>query len=102
MKSDGIDVTIKNNPGHVLSPDDWGMVMGVKFGKVKPKEYNEWYRDLIKKRWEDRKQEFIYLAREGMNKDIRLKCFCPLNTSYCHAEIAVKFMNALVHKLKSP
>ena len=100
MKSDGIDVTIKNNPGHVLAPDSWDMVMGVRFGKVKPKEYEEWYQNLIRKRWEERKLEFIALAKEGKDKDIRFKCYCPLGTKYCHAEIAVKFMNALMQKIR--
>lgn len=101
MKEDGIDITIKNNPEHVLAPDDWDMVMGVKFDKVTPKEYKKWYNDLIRKRWKNRKAEIIALAKEGMRKDIKLKCFCPNTCDYCHANLAADFLNKLGSKLQS-
>jgi hypothetical protein len=100
MRDKGIDITIKNNPGHVLSPDDWDMVMGVKLKKITPDEYKAWYINLLTSRWKLRKNEFINLAKLGINQDIILKCFCHKNESYCHAFIAAKFMNNLANKLK--
>jgi len=99
IRDSGIDITIKNNPNHVLSSDNWDMVLNVKFGKISKEEYITYYTNLLRDRWSTRKQEFIDLAKLGINRDIVLKCFCPKNTSYCHAKIAAKFMNNLVKKL---
>lgn len=100
MREDGIDITLKGNREHVLAPDNWDMVLGVKFGKVSPGTYKKWYADLIRKRWDERREEFMDLAREGLEKDVKLLCYCPKNTQYCHAEMAAKFMNKLVLKLQ--
>jgi len=99
MKQDGIDITIRNNPGHVLAPDDWGKVAAVRFGKITEREYTEWYKDLLKRRWDSRRQEIIDLAKEGMLKDIRLKCYCPQSATYCHAHTAARFLNGIVDRL---
>lgn len=101
MKKQGLDITIKNNPDHVLAPDDWDKVMAVRLGRMKPDEYIDYYRGLLKKRWETRRGEFIELANEGMEKEVILKCFCPDSASYCHAHAAAKFMNGLVDKLRA-
>lgn len=100
MKDDGIDITLKNNPGHVLAPDDWNKVLDVKFNKMDAEEYKNWYTNLLRDRWESRKSEIIELAKEGMDTEIKLKCFCAQNTPYCHAYIAVKFLNNLINKLR--
>ena len=99
MKQEGIDITIRNNPDHVLAPDDWSKVMGVRFGRVSPDEYTEYYKGLLKKRWDARRQEFLDLAKQGVGKDVRLKCYCPQSARYCHAHTAARFMNGLVEKL---
>jgi hypothetical protein len=99
MKDKGIDITIKNNRGHVLAPDNWEKVLDVKFGKISAEEYKEYYLGLIKKRWSIRKEEFIELAKQGSQKDIALKCFCPLKDKFCHCYLAAKFMNRLIKKL---
>jgi len=99
MKQDGIDITIRNNPSHVLAPDDWTKVMGVRFGKVSPDEYTEYYKGLLKKRWDSRRGEILELAKEGMLKEIRLKCYCPTSARHCHAHTAAKFLNGIVDKL---
>jgi len=100
MKDEGVDITLKNNPGHVLSPDDWDKILDVKFDKMDVEEYKNWYTNLLRERWESRKAEIISLAKEGMIKDIKLKCFCSNSTSYCHAHIAAKFLNNLINKLR--
>jgi hypothetical protein len=102
LKEKGVDITLKNNPGHVLSPDDWDKVLDVKFGKISVEEYKTWYTNLLRDRWISRRDEIVSLAKEGLLNDIKLKCFCPKNTPYCHAEIAAKFLNNLVSKLKEP
>jgi len=99
MKDDGIDITIKNNPDHVLSPNDWDMVMKARFGKISDEEYKTWYLNLIRERWDTRKKEFLEMAKEGVEKDIKLKCFCSTHNKGCHAYIAADFMNALVRKI---
>lgn len=101
MKDEGIDITIKNNSDHFLSPNDWDMVMKVKFNKISPTEYRQWYLNLIRERWATRKEEFKAFAIEGMEKDIKLKCFCLPKQAYCHAYTAAEFMNALVKKLQN-
>jgi hypothetical protein len=98
MKQEGIDITIRNNPDHVLAPDDWSKVMAVRFGKMSEKEYGDWYKGMLKKRWETRKDEIMALAKEGMFKDIRLKCYCPQSAAYCHAHTAARFLNGIIDK----
>lgn len=102
MKTQGdinINVTIKGNPNHFLSPDDWDMVLGVKFGKISTEEYKHYYKELLKKRWETRKQEFIDLAKQGKDKTIILRCYCPMKDKFCHAYVAADFMNKLMEKV---
>lgn len=91
-----LDVTIKNNPGHVLAPDSWDVVMGVKSGKISSEEYKEWYKSLLKERWSSRKREFIDLINRGKSKTIILKCFCPKSDKFCHAYIASDFLNKIL------
>lgn len=99
MKDRGIDITIKNNPDHILAPDNWDMVMGVKFNKISQDDYKTYYLSLIKKRWEIRREEFIDLAKRGSVEDIKLRCFCPIKDKFCHCYIAAAFMNKLIEKL---
>jgi len=99
IKDTGIDITIKNNPDHILAPNDWNMVYKVKFNKISVIEYRYWYLNLIKDRWEHRKSEFIELARTGLDKDVKLKCFCANTSDRCHAHFASEFMNILVNKI---
>ena len=101
MKEDGVDITIRNNPDHFLAPNDWDMVTGVKFNKVPKQEYKTWYLNLLKERWEERKEEFVELAKTAVSKDIKLKCFCAKSSPICHAGIATDFMNILVKKLQA-
>ena len=101
MKQQGIDITIKNNPNHVLAPDDWKKVMAVRLGRMGAGEYKEYYHGLLKKRWDTRRQEILDLAGQGSREDIVLKCFCPESASYCHAHSAAAFMNGLVRKMQA-
>lgn len=96
MKDIGIDITIKNNPDHVLAPDSWDMVRKVKLGQIDPKEYIVWYNNLFKERWETRNKEIRDLIELGKKKDIKLKCYCSNKTNYCHANLAAKNLNKLI------
>lgn len=98
LRDSGIDITIKNNPKHVLSPDSWEKVMGVKFNKITYTEYKDYYLELIRSRWVTRKDEFLELAKKGAKEDIKLLCFCPVKDRFCHGYIAANFMNKLVEK----
>lgn len=99
MKDHGIDITIKNNPKHVLAPDNWEKVLNVKFKKISSLEYKEYYLNLIKERWLTRKEEFLELAKKGAKEDIKLKCYCPLKDKFCHCYLASAFMNGLIEKM---
>jgi hypothetical protein len=99
MKDRGIDITIKNNPGHVLAPDSWEKVLNVKFGKITSQEYKDYYLNLIKQRWATRKEEFIELAKTGAKENIKLKCYCPMKDKFCHCYLAASFMNQLIQKM---
>lgn len=99
MKEHGLDITLKNNPDHILAPDDWDIILNAKFNKMPYKEFKTWYLNLLKSRWQTRREEFLELAKKGMREDIKLKCFCPGSNRACHAYIAADFMNALVSKL---
>ena len=99
MKDRGIDITIKNNPNHVLAPDNWKKVLDVKFGKISAQEYKDYYLDLIKQRWVTRRKEFIEFAKQGAKEDIKLKCYCPLKDKFCHCYLAADFMNKLIQKM---
>lgn len=96
LRDVGIDITLKNNPNHVLTPNDRDMVLDAHFGKISKEEFILWYKGLLKDRWQTRKDEFISLAKEGSNKDIKLLCFCPLNNGACIAYAASAFMNKLI------
>lgn len=100
MKDHGIDITIKNNPSHVLSPDSWDMVLKVKFKKISYEEYKAYYLNLLKVRWGTRKKEIVALAEEGAKEDIKLRCYCPMKDKFCHCYIAAAFLNKLIEKLK--
>jgi hypothetical protein len=99
MKDRGIDITIKNNPDHVLAPDSWEKVLNVKFGKISPQEYKDYYLNLIKQRWSTRKEELIDLAKKGAKEDIKLKCFCSQKDKFCHCYLASEFLNKLIQKM---
>lgn len=100
MRDEGIDITLKSNPGHCLAPDDRDMVIKGKFEKISREEYKSWYLNLLRGRWKTRKKEFLDLARKGLSSDIHLKCYCSSREPNCHAWIAADFMNALANKIK--
>ena len=101
MKDQGIDITLKNNPDHFLSPNDWDMVLAARMHKITYKEYRTWYFNLIRERWAVREAEFRDLAREGVDKDIYLKCFCTNSEKNCHVHLAVELMNKLVKQFEN-
>lgn len=99
MKASGIDVTLRNNPDHVLAPDDKDILIDYRFGKMHPEKFKEYYLELLRNRWEIRRQEFVDLVKEGSVRDINLKCTCAIKDDYCHATLAAKFLNKLIKKV---
>lgn len=97
----GIDITFKNNPDHVLSPDNYKKLIDFRFGKIKPVEFKKYYYELLKRRWNTRRSEFLELAEQGKNKDIKLLCHCGKKESNCHAYLAAEFMNLVIKKLNN-
>ena len=100
MRDQGIDITWKNNPDHVLAPDDQEMVRKVKLRKISPDEFKSWYKKLLQKRWETRKEEILEMVKLGKDKDIKLKCFCSSRETHCHAVTASEVLNGLISRLK--
>lgn len=96
MKGEGLDITLRNNPGHVLAPDNEGMALGFRFSKVSAIDFKKYYMDLLKERWATRRKDFSALVLLGKEKDIGLRCSCKLGTECCHANLAAKFLNKLI------
>lgn len=99
MKDDGIDVTLRNNPEHVLAPDDINIVRDFKFDKIEPDEFKKYYLNLLKDRWDTRRVEFLNLVKVGKVQEVKLKCTCLKSSESCHADLASKFLNGLLKKL---
>lgn len=99
MRDIGIDVTLKNNPGHILAPDNVNVLMDFRFGKLTPEKFREYYLTLLKNRWDSHKELFITLAKKGKSEDIILKCTCGQDVQECHANLASKFLNKLITRL---
>lgn len=102
MRDEGIDITLRGNPGHVLVPDDMDMFRKAKLRQIKSHEFEKWYRDLFVSRWNSgRKEEILQLMKQGKDKDIKLCCFCTHKDGYCHATLAAKYLNQLISKMLS-
>ena len=97
----GTDITYRNNPDHVLSPDNYDIVLKARFKKIDPKVFKKYYIELISSRWKNRKEEFKDLLKLGLNGDVTLICYCGKKEKDCHAQYAVDFMNNLIKKIKS-
>ncbi len=97
---DGIDITLKNNPEHVLAPDDESMEIRARIDLVSPDDYRKHYLSLLRNRWETRKPEFIDLAKQGISDPVHLNCYCARTSKTCHSVIASEFMNSLVERLR--
>ena len=96
----GIDITLKDNPGHVLSPESYEIDLKVRFKKIELSVYRDYYIKLLAQRWKTRKNEFITLAKKGIDKDIKLLCSCGKKEKGCHAQYASEFMNQIVKRIK--
>jgi hypothetical protein len=102
MRDEGIDVTPRGNPGHVLVPDDIDMFRKGKLHIIAPEEFEKWYRNLFVERWNSgRKDEIMQLMAQGKKEDIKLCCFCPNREEHCHANLAAKYLNQLISKMLS-
>lgn len=89
-----LDITVKNNPNHVLSPT-WDIVLGFMQGKISWPTYVERYLKLIRKRWtEGRKQELLELSELSTKKTLVLVCFCKDETR-CHRSIAKSILEKI-------
>jgi hypothetical protein len=99
MKDSGVDITLRNNPKHILAPDDLDIIRDFRFDKIDPEEFKKYYLNLLKSRWVARKVEFLELAKKGKSNDIKLKCTCCANVPACHANLAAKFLNKLISKI---
>lgn len=93
-----LDITVKNNPGHVLAPT-WDMVNNFKSGKISWEIYKEKYIQLLRERWRSRKNEFIEIIEKGKTKTIVLLCFCSDETK-CHRSIAKEILEKIHKSLK--
>jgi uncharacterized protein YeaO (DUF488 family) len=84
-----VDITVKNNPNHVLAPT-WGLVRDLQRGVISWDVYKKAYMDLLRKRWKNgRQEEFVRLAQESIGIVMVLVCFCQDETR-CHRSLAKK------------
>lgn len=82
-----VDISVKNNPKHVLAPT-WDMVLGFQRGTITWDQYVEKYMDLLRSRWANGRAEDIReLARESKYRTLVLLCFCADETR-CHRSLA--------------
>lgn len=92
-----LDITVKNNPSHVLSPT-WDMVMSYKRGKITWEKYREEYYSLLRKRWKTRKDEFLQIIKTAEQQDVYLACFCK-NEDFCHRSLAREILLKIAEHL---
>jgi uncharacterized protein YeaO (DUF488 family) len=86
IKGIKIDITVKNNPRHILSPT-WDLVIDFKRNKIQWAEYEQKYKLLISRRLKMRKKEFDELMNLAKRTDIVLTCFCK-DERFCHRRLA--------------
>ena len=91
-----LDITIRNNPAHVLSPT-WHMVMKFKVNRTSWPAYKRQYMALMQERWKDRRDDFLSILATARKKDIYLACFCH-EDRHCHRRLAKEFLEGLIHK----
>ena len=89
-KKNVIDISVKNNPEHVLAPT-WDIVKDFKNNKISWKKYKKKYIKLLDKRYITRKDEFIELIKLGKKKVIYLACFCK-DPKICHRTLAKAYL----------
>lgn len=96
VEGERLDITVSNNPDHVLSPT-WYMVIKFKANKTSWPEYQRQYKELVRERWRERKDDILNLLATAKEKDIFLVCFCP-DERYCHRRLAKEFLEELIKK----
>ena len=88
-----IDITVKNNPNHVLAPT-WTMVCGFKDRTITWDQYVEKYIDLLDHRKQTREKEFRDIIDQSKKEDVFLLCYCPVSTQ-CHRFLAMDYLRAM-------
>ena len=89
-----LDITVKDDPEHILSPT-WQMVQDFKNGNITWKEYKQQYVTLLERRFKTRKQEFIALTKMAMAHPVYFRCYCPSDET-CHRSIAKRAIERLM------
>jgi len=92
-----MDITVKNNPTHVLAPT-WGIVMEFKRGKITWDEYKKRYIALLIERYKMRKDEFINIIKLSRQYNVVLTCFCR-DPNQCHRSLAKEFLDSLKNQI---
>jgi len=89
-----IDITVKRNPKHVLSPT-WDMVMAYIQNRITWEQYTERYLEILRKRWVSRRKEFNYLVRKAKYKTLILMCYCE-DEKHCHRSLAKMVLDKVI------
>lgn len=87
---DGLDTTIKSSSGigRVFAPPSWGMVMGLKRGRVSWEAYTGWYLGHLRRMREERRDAFeALLARDR----VVLLCYCRPGER-CHRRLLAQVL----------
>ena len=96
VEGERLDITIINNPNHVLSPT-WHMVIKFKANKTSWPEYERQYKALMRERWKERRDDILSIVAIAKEKDIYLVCFCA-DERYCHRRLAKEFIDELIQR----
>ena len=91
---DGLDITIKSarGLGRTFAPTDWKMVLGVKRGTVSRAAYEQWYLELMRKSYRERRRDWEQLLARAR---VVLLCYCPPGTPYCHRYLLANILGKL-------
>jgi hypothetical protein len=83
------DITLKSNPTHILSPNNWKMVnqgRNAKPGSDTWKKYVQWYKGLLWERYKADPQPFLDILEADY---VVLCCYCTTPET-CHRRLAVE------------
>ncbi len=88
-----VDITVKNRPLHILSPD-WEIVNAFRDGKITWPEYEKRYYLLVGERYFYRPAEFEDIVKLAKQQTVVLTCFCT-DEKHCHRQLAKHFLQTI-------
>jgi len=94
---DYIDITVKNNPNHILAPT-WELVMNLKKNIITWSNYRNEYIKILESRFKNNSSNFYLILNRSKKFDICLLCYC-INEKRCHRIIAKEFLESIENRI---